>query len=227
MGIVLVFHDVEKNSHSLKQFSVYESSFKKFVEKLIDTGFDFLSIDSIETGEIFSKKNWISITFDDGYLGVLNYAIPYLRSKEIPYTLFLTEGFLGKAGFLNYQDVKRLINDSLCTIGFHSKNHKIFSHLKETEILTEIDKTDFEKDLGIVVKYFAFPYGSIYTVSKTAITLVKSSGYSLAFSTLSYPVKKDDITKRKFFLPRITVTEKAIENVYRYLLRISKGINAH
>ena len=41
-------------------------------------------------------KRYSAITFDDGFENVIDYAIPELQRRNIPATIFLTEGYLGQ-----------------------------------------------------------------------------------------------------------------------------------
>lgn len=63
------------------------------IEKYENWGFEFISMGElleIANNNFQSDKNWIHLTFDDGFESVYTRAYPYLREKQIPFSVFIS-----------------------------------------------------------------------------------------------------------------------------------------
>jgi len=58
----------------------------------ISNKYSFVSSSSLNT--ILSKKNLISITFDDGFSSILRNALHELKKREIPSTIFIPAAYI-------------------------------------------------------------------------------------------------------------------------------------
>ena len=65
-------------------------------------------------------------------------------------------------------------------------------------------KLILKKIISREVDYLAFPYGSVYAVSKREIKYAQEAGYKLAFSSLKGYLSNEAFHER-WFLPRINV----------------------
>lgn len=102
----------------------------------------------------------VSFTFDDGMKSAWQYAAPDLAQFGYVGTSYVTTGFIGQNGYMNWNQVKRLQNERGWEIGSHSVTHPL---------MTEIDSTQLEKEMrqskqmletrGLRVNSFASPYG--------------------------------------------------------------------
>src|SRR3989344_5517617 len=69
--IILCYHSIASDDW---RFSVSPENFKKQIERLILSGFQFLTlrdIDNILRGGLILRKPSVAITFDDGYRDIL------------------------------------------------------------------------------------------------------------------------------------------------------------
>src|SRR5438874_1493341 len=85
-------------------------------------------------------RRYAAVTFDDGFVSVVQNALPELRSRQIPLTFFVPTGSLGleplwirdaksPAKFetvLSEEDLRSLKTLDLVTIGSHSVSHPNF-----------------------------------------------------------------------------------------------------
>lgn len=110
--------------------------------------------------------------------------------------------------------LKALSKNSLCTVGSHSINHVNLRQSDKRTSANEIIDSKFliEKIINQEVKYFAYPYGSIYAVSTREISLVKEAGYKLAVATLRSSLSKIAL-KNNLFLPRININESNYKTI--------------
>jgi peptidoglycan/xylan/chitin deacetylase (PgdA/CDA1 family) len=86
---IFVFHEISDNpSDYIKQnnLNLTINQFEKII-KLIEKSFNLISPKNMES--LTNIDNSAVITFDDGYSGVFNNALPYLEKKKIPSLHFL------------------------------------------------------------------------------------------------------------------------------------------
>lgn len=116
---------------------------------------------------------------------------------------------------MNWEQIQLLSQDSLATIGGHTKNHYAFNRISNELIQQEIDDANLliQKHTGKAVEHFAFPFGSIHEVEQKQIEWVKTFDFKTVVTT-----RKGNIFKRHkdylFCLPRVMLTENfKIQNI--------------
>lgn len=205
-GDILMFHEIKEDLTKCHDVNcaLKPSSFETLVFSLV-TKVKISHINNIELEE----DPFNVITFDDAYEEVFSFAYPILKSKNLPFTIFIAYELIDKKGYLTTPMISELVNDSLCTIGSHSLTHPILRKCSEAQVKREIKESKLllEKKIGKAVKCFAYPYGSIYACSHRDINLVKEAGYEMAFSTLNAPITEFGL-RNKFFIPRININER-------------------
>ncbi len=143
------------------------------------------------------------ITFDDVPQDFYENAYPILKQYNIPFSLFITTGFIDKEGYLNKQQIIELSKDPLCTIGGHTMSHPQLRFSKNLRQELCDSKQQLEELIGKEVDIFAYPYGRPSTVSRRVIREAKRAGYKMAFGTV-----QSILTNRLsdfFYLPRIVI----------------------
>jgi len=139
----------------------------------------------------------VAVTFDDGYYSFIENALPELTQRKIPVTIFVPAGRLGqKPDWLssNYShfsgeivmtsdNLKKLTDEHLVTVGSHGLTHNDLVHLEEKEILKEMfeSKYTLENILQRNIELLSFPYGS-YT--QRHLEYSRSAGYKHTFGIL-------------------------------------------
>lgn len=205
---IAMFHDIIEDSCSLEDpFTCHISDLKDYVKKCVEEGLEFVSIKSllqVHSEECLKQK--CSITFDDGFKSTLLLAAPILENQKIPYTVFITVELLNQPGYLTNEDLIKLSNYPMCTIGIHSFRHKMwrFENGKDLESDFVEAKKFLDEILDGTDRLFAFPYGSYYAVSKRNIRIIKKQGVDAIFLTAQRPLLLKDIS-RPFWLPRINI----------------------
>lgn len=212
-GAILMFHQVDNNKDNWNNpnVSITLNSFNSLIRKLISNKIEFGDINNF-----YENYSRVFITFDDGYLDIYENAYPVLKSYNIPFCIFITTGYLGKKNYLTPEKLKKLSSDTLCTVGSHTLTHPQlrFENIRNSFLEISTSKSILQSYISKEIKYFAYPYGSIYACSKKNIIDVKNSGYELAFSTLNSYLC-DKTVGEGFFIPRINVNE---ENYYKLRL---------
>lgn len=183
---ILCYHSISDDGWD---FSVSLKEFKKQMNYLASK-YQFVTLRDVFDycqGKNQITKPSVVINFDDGYKDILQVR-GFLKSRSIKPTVFVLsrpqnanrEELKTDKKFLTKQDLLLLARDGW-EIGSHTATHPNLDILKKTEIDDEIvkSKKSLEKDLGIPIKYLAFPKGRY---SKTVILTVKKAGYKMALT---------------------------------------------
>lgn len=107
---------------------------------------------------------------------------------------------------LTWDEVRQMSREKLVTMGAHTVSHPVLSQLPETASREEMmqSKRRIEKETGIEVKHFAYPFGGIKEAGSREYELAAACGFETAVTLVSASVDKDH--KNKLFeLPRIAV----------------------
>ncbi len=203
---ILCYHSVAKDQW---KYSVDFEILKKQVEYL-SKRYQPITLEDIEL-HIQGQKNLLmpsfALCFDDGYKNIYQ-TKDFFKKLRIQPALFVlsdrekanTEELETNRDFLTKKEVLEL-KKSGWIIGSHSATHPDFYSLTDEQIETEVikSKEDLEKELGIKVKYFAYPKGR-YT--DKVLRAVEKAGYSLGLSMNDGFI---DRQINRFLIPRIGV----------------------
>lgn len=169
---------------------------------------DNMATKQITVPERISVPGSILLTFDDIFASAYRYALPELRKRELPYTVFIAPGLLGQTNYITEEELRSLASDPLCTIGAHSMRHELLRFQSDMTVRREL--TDSQKYLEDIfareIADFAFPYGSVYACSRSNIRQVADCGFQRGFSTLNRAVARTDLTA-PWFLPRKNIND--------------------
>lgn len=148
----------------------------------------------------FHGRYHVAITFDDGFASFLQNALPELTKRDMPFTVFVPTGYLGKfPGWIktgsrrfksemvmNEEELKELSMLEIASIGSHCITHKNLESLSENEARDEIfrSKADLERILEQKITILSFPHGGF---CDTHITYAKAAGYERVFSITPAP----------------------------------------
>jgi len=114
-----------------------------------------------ETLRVSPRRSLVSITFDDGYRDNLTVALPLLERFELPMTLFVTAGFLGRDECLSREDLREISKHPLITIGAHGLWHRHCNRLTSEEARFELieSRRILAGITGKTIDLLAWPYG--------------------------------------------------------------------
>jgi peptidoglycan/xylan/chitin deacetylase (PgdA/CDA1 family) len=137
----------------------------------------------------------VAVTFDDGFVDILENAVPVLIRRNIPFTIFVPTGYLGKypEWIKNKEDrlyrhtvmseaqVRDISKLELVTIGSHCVSHTDLRSLDEKSAEKEIQnsKDELENIIGQKVNLLSFPHGA-YT--DKCIKFAEQVGYLRVFT---------------------------------------------
>jgi len=110
---------------------------------------------------------------------------------------------------INWDEVKEISKDKLCTIGGHTVNHYAFNQLSEREIINEIvlANKEIEKHIDKKIEHFAYPFGSKNEVGKREFEIVKTLNFKTVTTTRRGNIYLEHKNYTNCCLPRIMLTE--------------------
>ena len=146
--------------------------------------------DTLQPGGRYS-----AVTFDDGFVSVLNNALPELEQRGIPATWFIPSGCLGRRPpwltnpessawqerILTEEQLVSLKDHPMLSVGSHSVTHPRLPDLLDEACVRELrqSKSDLERILGQQITEFSFPHGKC---DERSIQLAKAAGYKRVFT---------------------------------------------
>ena len=177
-----------KHLNEVNNLEIEFITFEKF-EKVIKTGID---------------KNYLLLTIDDAFESFYLNAWPILKSKKIPFILFVSTREVGKYGYMTWKQIKEIEKSNLVIIGNHSHSHEYLIDWKDDKIKFDLNTSIkiFKKELGYSPKIFSYPFGEY---SSNLKKIVSDLNFKFAFGQHSGVI---DPTKDFLELPRFPINEK-------------------
>ncbi len=181
-------------------------------------GYSFISIDKLPSifnfqFSIFNSHRWVCITFDDGYQDNYTLAYPMLKRLDVPFTVYVTTGFIDnqlsmwwypdKQLGISTDELKVLDADPLCTIGVHTVNHPKLDTLTREQQYQEIaeSKQVLENLLGHEVHHFSFPHG---VHNEDTLAICRELGFQTAAQSWGGPLRCGE---HPWPLPRVNMKQ--------------------
>ena len=151
-----------------------------------------------------SEEKKILLTIDDGFQSFYDNAWPILKKKNIPFILFISTAYVGKNGYMNWEQIKEIEKSGLGIIGNHSHTHKYLVDETNNQIVNDLNQAIalFEKELGHSPSYFSYPFGEYSNDFKKILI---NLNFNVAFGQHSGVI---DGTKNYLELPRFPINEK-------------------
>lgn len=147
-------------------------------------------VDAARANDLPAGSEYAAITFDDAFENYVEEALPELRKRGVPSTMFVISDALGK-GFgpvghtekvMSVEQLRALPED-LVSIGSHTVSHpfmpEIGSEMARRELVNS--KLALEGMLGREISTFSFPFGGF---SSELVEMCREVGYRRVFTTL-------------------------------------------
>jgi peptidoglycan/xylan/chitin deacetylase (PgdA/CDA1 family) len=186
--MILMYHGVADVAEDPNQLCVSPGRFAEQMAALQRLGLRGVGIgtlvDAIRSG---SQRGLVGMTFDDGYVNVLEAALPELKRRNFTASVYIISGRLGGTNewddgpawpLLSAAQVGELAAAGM-EIGSHSRTHLRLAGLDAGQLETEISgsRASLGELLGAPVRGFAYPYGSMDAAARRA---VHDAGYDYA-----------------------------------------------
>lgn len=211
--IILLYHSVGNTPWALSK-----NKFDEQINWLCDNCKVLSLYDLIS--EKPSKEIQVSISFDDGYACLYDYALPIFSDKKITGTIFINTGWISDNSKLrnksigvlgHYPNETFLVWNEICDfynenweIGSHGVNHLDFTKLdnQRMELELSLSKKHIEERLKCPCLYFAYPWGRY---SRQVKHEVSKAGYRYGIAGYHGPLtSKCDFLS----LPRINISKE-------------------
>jgi peptidoglycan/xylan/chitin deacetylase (PgdA/CDA1 family) len=188
---ILTYHHVgpRPKGARLKGLYVGEKLFAQQMAELAAAGYSTANYQEV----LSHPANKIFVTFDDGFVDVLQHGLPVLNQHKFTSIQFLVAGLIGKTN--EWQQKAGDVSESLMNheqarewlaagqqIGSHTLTHPRLSQIPVSAAVEEISssKKKLEDIFGIAVKHFCYPYGDWNQSVRDA---VQEAGYETACVT--------------------------------------------
>jgi peptidoglycan/xylan/chitin deacetylase (PgdA/CDA1 family) len=180
------------------RYAITPDNFAAHMRALSGTGLRAVGIDALvgwlEGGPALPAGS-IVITFDDGFRGVRQHALPVLEALGWPFTVFLVSDLIGQedvwtrasnpAGvtypLLDADEIRYMMGRGV-SFHSHTRSHASLPTLDEEALVDQLagSRTILSELLGHEVPYIAYPFGHLDDRVEAA---TRTAGYRAAFST--------------------------------------------
>jgi len=216
-AVVLMFHHVYDNERQFDPYSISKENYIDLISCLRKKKCDFIDLKEMKKSRNSAVN--VLITFDDAFDDVYKNAFSFMKSNNLPFTVFQTVEYIGRDGFLSDAMIREMQLYTGFTLGAHSVSHRSTYELTKQESDYEAyeSKKKLQEQFGQEIFAYAYPYGSLNHVKKANIYSAKKAQYSMAFATIKKGVRLSKI-KGNFFIPRINVNDNNFKEIIaRYI----------
>ncbi len=206
------------NENKYPSTNIKMDIFKNHIKIIKKSGYQFYNPINFENEfDIPRKKKIVLLTIDDAFKSFYEEAWPYLKKNKIPFILFVSTEPVGKKGYMTWDQIKEVQNESFAFIGHHSHSHEFLIDKTNEKFIADIEKANktFLNQLGYVPNLFSYPFGEYSEFMKIYI----SKNFNFAFGQHSGVI---DINKDRFELPRFPINEN-----YGEIKRFKSIINTY
>jgi peptidoglycan/xylan/chitin deacetylase (PgdA/CDA1 family) len=138
---------------------------------------------------LLNGRRYSAVTFDDAFMSVVMNALPVLKERRIPCTIFVPTGSIGRHPSwiaASHEDgaevvfsaevMQALAKEPLVGLGSHSVSHPNFRSLDDQRARDELidSKAAIERIVGTPVTSFSFPHGAH---TQRSVDLAAECGY--------------------------------------------------
>jgi peptidoglycan/xylan/chitin deacetylase (PgdA/CDA1 family) len=185
--MVLMYHGVADVAQDPNQLCVSPDRFAEQMTLLKRLGLRGVGMGTlVEAMRVGRSRGLVGITFDDGYLSVLEAALPELKRHGFTASAYIISGRLGGTNewdegpswpLLSAAQVGELAAGM--EIGSHSATHVRLAGLPAEQLEAEVSgsRASLGELMGAPVRGFAYPYGSMDADARRA---VRDAGYDYA-----------------------------------------------
>lgn len=209
--LILMYHSVQDVPCDPHGLSVTSARFCEQMAWLAKCGLRGVSVETLVAAMRRGRaRGLVGITFDDGYVSVLENAVPQLLRYGFTATMFVVSGRLGGINEWDAEPVWPLMSAHQVLelaaagmeIGSHGTTHTHLVGLEADQLSSEVgeSRSKLSELLGRPIRGFAYPYGNMDASVRLA---VRDAGYSYACA-----VETSMADLGIMALPRITLGQR-------------------
>jgi len=207
---VLMYHEVSRNiapgeSHMMTpMYNISETQFESQVKALSENGYRSIFFEDVRN--IVTDGKFVVLTFDDGLIGNVKFALPVLKKYNFKAVFFIAVGSVGSPGYMRWSDLQEL-RDCGMSVQSHTMTHQSLQLLDEKEIAYEMQESKrvLEDRLKANINAVSFPHGSY---NQKVVKIAADSGYEFMCTSESACNFSNTFQKRPVVLGRVTITSK-------------------
>jgi peptidoglycan/xylan/chitin deacetylase (PgdA/CDA1 family) len=226
-----MYHRFDENKYP--STNIQMNIFLKQIQLIKDLNYDFIHPENFEKNfNIPKKQKKILITIDDAFQSFYEVAWPFLKENKIPFILFVSTEPVGNKGYMTWDQIKEVEQESFAIIGHHSHSHDYLIDVSNEDFIKDIEIANkiFTEKIGYIPSLFSYPFGEYSEFMRQYI----SKNFTYAFGQHSGVI---DVNKEKFQLPRFPINEnygelkrftsiiKTYPLEYKKLLPVDKKLN--
>jgi peptidoglycan/xylan/chitin deacetylase (PgdA/CDA1 family) len=209
-AVILLFHSIGNDKYSLPV-----DRFETYIHYLAEHAM-VVSLETLLKGRLSHRQGLTcTITWDDGYSSVHEWALPILKRYNFPATLYLNVGVINRESpissdddpglypglrMLTWQQVADLESCGF-TLGSHLVHHLDLTSLSRATAMAELrlSRITIEKQANSACLDFAYPWGR---ASRRTAQWVREAGFRSAVTALHGPLPT---SYDPMFIPRIDI----------------------
>ena len=224
-GVVLLYHHVDTDTPPIT--SISPEQFERHLQILEEEGFTILPLKTLVKTSlaVADDRKLAAITFDDAYTSIYEHALPLLKKRDWPFTVFVaTEPVqTGNPRYMTWEQLRELAqNNAGIANHTHSHGHLIRREPGENDqtwrARVERDittATGLLREQGFESNAFAYPYGEYDDALLKLVTDLGRVGYGQQSGAIG-PMSNPALLPR-FPLSGIHVGEAAFRDKIRSL----------
>jgi peptidoglycan/xylan/chitin deacetylase (PgdA/CDA1 family) len=163
------------------RYSISEYDFTRQIFALFQRGFRTLVPGELPEAPA-GQGNYVMITFDDGFESDYRIAFPVLKKYGFRGVSFITTGFIGRPGYMDWGQVRALAGAGF-SVQSHTHSHRLLNTMDEKDLLGELRRSSelIEKSIGRTVTSLALPGGGR---ARQLVPVMRSEGYAHLFTSV-------------------------------------------
>jgi peptidoglycan/xylan/chitin deacetylase (PgdA/CDA1 family) len=235
-GLILCYHNVVESSHGAGCPGLHEGR-ERFARQMrwLDAHYDVIGLreftERLTSGD--SLRSVAAVTFDDGYSGVFEHAVPVVRSLRMPATIFLVAEAVGRSAPFpwdgaaahrpaDWNQIRAALGDGI-EVGVHSGTHPSLPRLTDAELAREIvaSRAILRDAIGVSPQFFAYPFGDW---DARVRDVVRAAGYVGAL-TLDFGL--NDASVDRWALRRVNVPAGISDAAFEAWASGCHGLSTH
>jgi peptidoglycan/xylan/chitin deacetylase (PgdA/CDA1 family) len=194
---ILMYHEVSPSPHpAFRRYTVTVRDFTRQMRWLAAFGYQPIDMDTLvhaRQGHASLPKRPVIITFDDGFQGCADHAVPVLRTQGFTAMFYLVAGLMGRTSRwlrpelgmelpLMSWDTARSVAAEGFRFGAHTLTHPRLPGVDPARRRDELvhARGRMEDELGHSIVHLAYPYGDFDQIVQAAAA---EAGYVTACST--------------------------------------------
>jgi peptidoglycan/xylan/chitin deacetylase (PgdA/CDA1 family) len=186
--MILMYHGVADVPEDPNLLCVSPGRFAEQMDWLERRGLRGVSVATlVEAMRAGRQRGLVGITFDDGYLSVLEAALPQLQRRGFGASAYIISNRIGSTNewdegpswpLMTASQVRELAAAGI-EIGSHAATHMRLAGVSPEQLTAEVraSRASLSALLGTEIRGFAYPYGSMDAAARRA---VRDAGYEYA-----------------------------------------------